>query len=79
MPHIVFKARKEGNVVSAETAKEAVRLFLTQFKNRQFTVSEYRDGVFKAVLFGAASEAGESYFYKSFKNRAEAQAFVAEG
>jgi len=76
-PHIVFTARRESNSVSADTAQEAVRLFLAQFKNRQFTVTEYRDGVFKAVLYGAHSDAGESYFYKSFKNREEARAFVS--
>ena len=78
MAHIVFKARKDGNVVSAETAKEAVRLFLTQFKNRQFHVSEYRDGVFVARLYVAPGEQDDSCFYRSFKSREEARAFCEE-
>ena len=74
-----FKARGGKNVFTAPTIKEAIAGFLLTYRNKSFDVAEYRDGSFKAILtnFGRG-ETGTGYFYKSFKSRDEAKAYLAQ-
>lgn len=57
--------------ISAESAKEAVELFLKNFKSQKFSVTEYRNGCHQRVICGNGS-----YFYKKFLSRKEAINFL---
>ena len=78
MAEIIFTARKGTNKVNAATAKEAVQAFLTQFKNREFSVTEYRDGKFTAALHLDTGTMEYGSFYRKFASRDEARAFCAD-
>jgi hypothetical protein len=83
MPTIRFQAKAHSGSASAHgnTAQDAVRLFLQKYRVQKFSVSELRDGQFKTNLLALTDpekRGPDDCFYKSFKSRAEAQAFLTQ-
>jgi hypothetical protein len=70
---IEFIAYNGKNKMSANTANEAAAKFLAEFKNRTFSVAEYRNGSAIRTICGDQSK---DTFYISFKSRKEAQQFI---
>lgn len=76
---IEFIAQNGRNKAKAGNAREAVRLFLEQHKNRTFSVAEYRGGVHTSSYYlDEPNPDSNQCFYRYFKSRAEAKRF-AEG
>ncbi len=81
MAVIDFCAYNGTNKTHGQTAQEAVRLFLAQYKNRTFRVSEYRDGVHTTIISlksGAEETHPEACFSRKFTSRDEARQFCQE-
>lgn len=62
------------NSFTADTAKESINGFLARFKSRKFSIKEYHDGSFHALI----DKNGITYsqLYKKFESRAEAKKFA---
>ncbi len=72
---IEYIANNGKNSVSAPTAHEAASRFLATFKNRTFSVCEWRDGRFFFECFGDGNPENNC-FHINFRSRVEAQQFI---